>query len=93
MHKSVPKSGNFDPRDLRVAFLELIRQIVNVFPNVVQRRRDRPLHRFFLTNFLWRDLLPLYISQELLCGFPDLLDPLLVTVLHAIWTPSAKIAS
>ena len=76
-----------------MGFLELVRQIVHMFPDVVQWRRDRPLDCLLIADFLWSDLFSLRIIQKFLCGFSDFLYSLLITVFHAICTPSAKIAS
>ena len=65
VHQPVPKSGNLDLRDLCVIFLELIGQIVNVLPNVIQRCCDRPLNRFLIADFLWSNLFSLHIIQKL----------------------------
>ena len=76
-----------------MVLLKFIEQIVNMFPDVVQRRRDRPLDRLLIADFLWSDLFSLRIIQKFFCGFSDFLYSLLITVFHAICTPSAKIAS
>ena len=76
-----------------MGFLELVRQIVHMFPDVVQWRRDRLLDRLLIADFLWSDLFSLRIIQKFFCGFSDFLYSLLITVFHAICTPSAKIAS
>ena len=59
MHQPMSQPGNFDPRNFRMGFLELVRQIVHMFPDVVQWRRDRPLDRLLIADFLWSDLFSL----------------------------------
>ena len=48
-----------------MVLLKFIEQIVNMFPDVVQRRRDRPLDCLLIADFLWSDLFSLHIIQKL----------------------------
>ena len=76
-----------------MSFLKVLRQVMDMLPNVVQQRRNCPLNELLLADFLWCDVLYLYIVQELFRGFPDLFQPLSITVLHAIWTLSSRAVS
>ena len=60
----MPQAGDLGPGNIRVRLLELLRQVVDMLPNVVQRRRDRPLDRPLIADFLWSDLLSLHIIQK-----------------------------
>ena len=57
-----------------MGFLELVRQIVHMFPDVVQWRRDRPLDRLLIADFFWSDLFSLRIIQKFFCALGKPVD-------------------
>lgn len=89
----MPQPGNFHPRNGVVFLFELGGQVGHMFPDVVQGSGNRPLNGLLVKDSFGGNVFPADVGQQFLGGFLDLGDSLLVTVFHAICTPSPIIVS
>ena len=91
MHQPVPQAGDLGPGDLAVTGLIRVGKMIHLLPDVIQGGCDRPSNGLLLQDHLRRDRPVSQIRQQFFRCDADFFHPLLITVLHAIRTPSAKI--
>ena len=93
MHQPVTQPGDHIPGLLRIRGLELRTELVDLFPDVIERGRDGPLGKFVLEQKLRRDAAFVHLKfQTFPCG-NDFFQAFLVRFLHAILTPSRMMLS
>ena len=88
MNQSMAQAGDHAPRNIGICFLEFGTEHIHLLADIVQRRSDRPLRKFFAEQKLTRNIVLLDLFLQ---GSPcvnDFLYPFLIGNLHAIFTPS-----
>ena len=88
MHQPVAQTGDFCPGNIGMCLFVFRRQIVCLFSDIVKRRCNRPLDRFAGQNVIFCDTGLFNVGQQLPCRITHFINPLAITILHAIFTPS-----
>ena len=89
----MPQTGDLYPGDIRVSLFERLRQMIDMLSDIVQGSGDCPLDGLLVKNPFRGNAFTADIVEQFLGGFPNLCNSLLVTVFHAICTPSPIMAS
>lgn len=91
--KPMPQTSDHVPWLFRIGLFELTRQLVDLFPDVIQRCGNCPLRKLIFQQKLRGNVMLFDLNFQAFPSRYDLFEPFFVRFLQAIFTPSRIIVS